>query len=155
MRYRPLVEAARALIPRGVRVIVEPRFLIGVSPHFVGLHYQSMGEPFLAKGMSYENCAHACYTFHTPDERPTIVMPQPLLYPDPVGTLLHEYGHLFDEATGSHIACPETTRYSRTNQQEAFAEAFEAVLKPASGKWEMYVECEAMRPLRTAMGIYE
>lgn len=156
MRYRPLVEAARDLIPPGVAGLVEPRYLIGVSPHFVGLHHSRMEDAFpdlAARGNSYEACAHACYSFHTPDGRPTIVMPQPHLYHDPVATLLHEHGHLFDEATGFHIAAPETTRYSRTNRQEAFAEAFEIVLLPPSGAWELYVESEAMRPLRAAMHV--
>lgn len=156
MAYRPLIEAARALIPAEVRLKTWPRYLIGVSPSYVGLHYFDMAEAFpglAARGNSYENCAHACYSFHAADGMPTIVVPNPDLYRDPVGTILHEHGHLLDAATCFSITAPETTRYSRTSRAEAFAEAFQIALKPPTGEWESFACSEQMRPLKTAMGV--
>jgi hypothetical protein len=155
MRYRPCLEAARTLIPDEVRRLIEPRFLFGVSPRFVGLHHEDMGKNFpkiAARGWTYDDCAHACFAHSTPDEQPTVVFPKPWLYPDPVKTILHEYGHLFDEATGFHLSPPPTTDYSWNNRYEAVAEAFAYVLIPPSGLWDDYMRSEEMRPLRAAMG---
>lgn len=156
MGLRPALEEARRLIPREVSRVSDPRFLCGVSPHFVGLHYEDMTTnwPLVAdRGWTYENCAHASFAHRTSDDRPTIVLPRPDLYRDPVGTILHECGHLFDEATGFHLDAPETTEYSRSNRLERVAEAFELILRPPTGLWEEFCRGEAMRPLRTAMGI--
>jgi hypothetical protein len=156
MWFRPAVEEALSLVPPRVRQLIEPRFLCGVSPRFVGFHEYDMSQTYpaiAAAGWTYDNCPHACFALGTPDEKPTVVLPRPDLCGDPVGVLLHEYGHLFDEATRFHLDVPETTAYSRTNRMEAVAEAFQLVLKPESALWDDYMHCEAMRPLRDEMGV--
>lgn len=151
IRHRAAVEEALSLVPPSARIL-EPRFLVGVSPVYVGLH--NYREVAGYDGLTYDVCAHACFSFHTPDGVPTIVFPDPDLYPDPVSTLLHEYGHLWDEATGFSVDAPETTPYSRTNRLERIAEAFEALCKPLDGELpEGYLEAESFRPMRAAMGL--
>lgn len=155
--WRPTIEAARALIPIDVALLIEPRFLVCESPRFVGLHYQDMAANFphiAASGYTYEHCAHACFTGATPDGRQTVVFPDPTLYPDPVGTVVHEIAHLWDEATGFTADAPESTNYSRSNRYERIAEAFKMIVKPASGDWREWSESdEALRPMRTLMGV--
>lgn len=147
MRWRPAIEEARSLIPEPVRRLVEPTFLVGIQPSFVGLH--SLG-PIPAKygatGWTWQNVAHACFAFQFGE--PIIVFPRPDLYWNPVGTILHEWGHLLDEVTGFALEVPITTPYSQIDRRERVAEAFEILLKPPSGAWEDYIQAEAFSPLR-------
>ncbi len=156
MEHRPLLETARSYLPPTVARLIAPRFLIGCKPSFVGLHRFKMEVNFprvAANGHSYDNCAHACYTTSIDDGVQTVVIPEPSAYHDPVGAVLHEIAHLFDEATGFHLDAPKTTPYSGENRTEAVAEAFAIILCPPSGLWADYVSSESMRPLRMAMGL--
>jgi hypothetical protein len=152
IRWRSALELARFALPPTVARTVNPRFLIGVSPRFVGLHNSDMAEMWpnvAADGWTYDNCAHACYTTGTPDTVPTVVIPQPDLYAHCiVDTLLHEIGHIYDEATGFSVTPPATTPYSRENRQEAFAEAFALIIRPPTSEWDAYMRAEAFLPLR-------
>lgn len=154
MRWRPLLEEARRYVPPRMAEAVQPKFLIGFSPKFIGLHSHEPTElgPEYAETVgawTYDDMAHACCP---PFFDPVIVMPKPALYRDQaVGTLLHEWGHLFDAVTGYSLEAPVTTPYSKTNRRERIAEAIETVLVPPSGAWEDYVAAEAFRPLREAL----
>lgn len=146
--FLPVVDAARALIPPAVARLVEPQFLCGISPSFVGLHRFKVVE-YEGITVSYDESAHASLASRSPDGRGRVVFPDLSVYPDPVATILHEIGHLFDEATGFGFEAPATTPYSRTNRRERFAEAFELLLRPPSTIWrELMEHAESMRPLR-------
>ena len=153
MVHRPMVETARALIPTSIHELMEPTFCVGHDPNFIGLHSFTVEDlvrsaPEYTKAGSYGDMAHAMC------EEQIIVFPRPGLYAgSEVGTLLHEWGHLFDHVTGRSLDAPITTSYSKTNRSERIAEAFEMVLSPTSGAWELYTRSEAFRPLREAMGI--
>lgn len=153
---RPLVEAARDIIPEQVHAVVQPWWLIDVSPHFVGLHRfkpADLGAEYAqAVGdWTYDDLAHCCFF---DGGRPVVVFPRPELYEgQEVGTLVHEYGHAFDFATGFTLDCPVTTAYSKVSRAERIAEAFETLLLPPSGAWQEYMQAEAFRPLREAMGV--
>ena len=156
MAYRPMVEAARALIPRRVHDLMEPTFCVGHDPNFIGLHSFTGADlvrsaPEYAEAVaswSYGDMAHAMH-----DEQ-IIVFQRPELYAgEEVGTLLHEWGHLFDHVTGRTLDAPKTTPYSGTNRSERIAEAFKMVLKATSGEWDLYTRSEAFRPFREALGL--
>lgn len=150
---KPVLEAARSLLPPQVLETITPRFLCGIDPVSAGLHRFDDIVSFNGLAWRRASGAHACYTHHTPDRKQTIVLPDVFAYPDPVATVLHEYGHLYDEATGfQQIHLPVTTRYSKVNRAERFAEAFETVLRPPSGEWELFTQSEAFRPLRELVG---
>lgn len=151
MSFRPLLEAGLDLIPDRVRQIAHTRFLCGVDPLFVGLHdVRDTGD-----GRSYRDTAHACYPWHVPDGKPTIVLPAGFVereHPEwQVYVVVHEYGHIFDWATGFQLDPPGSTPYSNKNRQERVAEAFAMTLAPISGAWKSYMEAEAFRPFREVM----
>lgn len=148
-----MVEATRAMIPPKIHALMEPTFLVGHSPHFVGLHSANpadLGPSYAGAvaGWTYDDMAHAVY------EEQVIVFPRPDLYEGvEVGTLLHEFGHLFDHVTGFNLDAPVTTAYSRTDRAERVAEAFGMILRPPSGAWQDYVAAESFRPMREAIGV--
>lgn len=151
---KPVLETARSLLPAKVLETIEPRVLAGVDPTWVGLHHFDHQVVFNGTSHRLVECAHACYTHLVPDQRQTIVLPDIFAYDDPVATVIHEYGHLYDEATGfQRIDLPETTEYSKVNRWERFAEAFETMLRPPNGEWELFTQSEAFRPLRELVGI--
>lgn len=157
--FRPVIDEARRHLPAKATAMIEPRYLCGFSPHFVGLHYHSMAElgadhPATQNpGFTYETLAHACYQSVTPDGVQTLVYPQLARYSDPVGTILHEFGHLLDEATGFSCAVPTSTPYSRTNREERFAEGFRLLCRPLTGEWRLWAETEeSLAPLRALVG---
>ena len=154
MAYRPIIERARGLLPPLVAETVADHFLCGIDPRFVGLHSYQDEYVFHEKTWTYAQLAHACFSFNSADRVPRVVFPDLAGYrANPVATVVHEVGHLFDEATGFAIDPPETTEYSRTNRYERFAEAFEMILMPSSGEWELFMEAESFRPLRSAMDL--
>jgi hypothetical protein len=149
-RYGSAIEAAWSLLPEKVTEIVHPHFLCGVHPNFVGLHaFDACDEEGYIRERGYGSVAHACFSFHSADRVPRVVLP----VEKSVDVIVHEIGHLFDEATGFRLKPPVTTAYSLTNSYELVAEAFQLVLTPPSGAWLDYVSSESFRPFREAMGV--
>lgn len=151
--FRPVIGAARELLPASVLERVPARFLCGVDPCWVGLHsYRDTDD-----GRSYSDTAHACYPWHVANARPMIVLPNAPRCNrhgrDLIDTVLHEYGHILDWSTHFELEAPETTDYSRTSRIERIAEAFQLILRPPSEEWREYVGAEGFRPLRAAMGV--
>lgn len=153
--FKPVIETARELIPPRVRNLVDPRFLCGVDPRFVGLHHYTLADqPDYAEWSGewdYDRLAHACYTHIV--GRQTIVFPSLDVYKDPIEVVLHEWGHLYDEATHFEFDAPESTRYSNTNRAERFAEAFSILIRPTTGEQDEWANGEKTRPFRDLVGI--
>ena len=106
-------------------------FLTGTDPIYAGLHnFVDIDDEYYMKGeekgnKSYRNVPQVVcpeYQFILPKllRNTTIVLPvmeQPWV-------VVHELGHVLDEALGySHLALP-ITEYAKINEGEAFAEAF-------------------------------
>jgi hypothetical protein len=122
-RYSEAIAEAFRTIGQGFADrLANVQFVCGVDPVFAGLHdYRTTVD-----SRAYASTAHCCYSFHIkgPADRrtTTIVLPKP---PRP-STVVHELGHALHAQVGfDYIAQPCTT-YARTDQYEAFAEAFTA-----------------------------
>lgn len=145
--FKPLLETSLALIPAKVREAIQPQFLCGISPHFVGLH-NSGAEERDGRRQS-DVLAHA----HRKRDRWVIVYPDIRTYPDPINTVLHEYGHMYDAATGWQADVPETVEAWRQDRRESFAWLFELLLSPPSRYWRERCASEQMRPFRELIGV--
>jgi hypothetical protein len=128
--YSTLIEAAYELIPQSLHRLIRPHFLCGNDPLFAGLHrFESA-----SYNRSYRNTAHVTYDFHQEGlrrmhRRTTVVLPE-----EPkrvrMSDLVHELGHVLDEALGFEHAALPVTSYAKDNRYEAFAEAFAAWVMP-------------------------
>jgi hypothetical protein len=88
------------------------------DPIFVGLHDSET----TADGRSYRGTAHCALPVHTTDHSTTIVLP----VPEEPWVIVHELGHALQwKYARDHVAAP-VTEYAKTNQMEAFADAFVA-----------------------------
>lgn len=123
-RYCEPISTSLALLPAGVLPLVaHADFLCGVDPIYAGLHAYEL----TFDGRSYHSTAHCVYGHHQyalpADRRRTTVVLPDMRHAEP-WVIVHELGHVLDEALGfSHDAMP-TTEYSANNRAEAFAEAF-------------------------------
>lgn len=140
--YTELIAAAYKLIPEAMHRLIRPHILCGSDPGFVGLHrFRSA-----SFGRSYATMWHVTYSAHqirpaAQDRHTTVVIPdltdeapwvrQRFGHHHPVAAMVHELGHVLDEALRfEHTATP-VTRYAQTDRCEAFAEAFTAWLIPS------------------------
>ena len=115
-----------------VPVKVECDWFTGADPVSAGLSPHTT----ISDGRSYRDTAHTLYSWHATDRRTTIVLPGRTVdqlgnMPDPVGALVHEIGHVVDEAFGFDRIMEPVTSYAETDRSEAFAEAFARWLVPA------------------------
>jgi hypothetical protein len=118
---------ALRMLPPQVRKLVEfADFLDGVDPVFVGLHEIEDTDD----GRSYRNTAHVAYTFYQPlpraRRRTTVVLPER----ETLRTVVHELGHVLDEALDFDFYPSPVDWYAATNGSEAFACAFECWMLP-------------------------
>jgi hypothetical protein len=113
--YGEVIEAAYAL------------FLCGTDPVFAGLHGYING----ADGRPYAETPHVAHDFHQTGlsrarRHTTVVLPKV----PAIATVVHELGHVLDEALNfEHVAEPVSS-YARNSRHEAFAEAFAAWVLP-------------------------
>lgn len=161
-QFKPVIEVARAFLTPQVSEMCQPRFLCGTDPRFVGLHRYTTADLVASdaryddwvQDYDYDVLAHALYGTASPDGKATICFPKLESYSDPVGTVLHEWGHLFDEVTGFVCDVPETTAYSSVNRRERFAEGFARLLRPPTGCYVDWANSlEALAPLRALVGL--
>jgi hypothetical protein len=139
--YSELIEATFDLLP--VRIADNFRhvhFFTGTDPIFAGLIRTdafAMKEAGYKIGPEVYRTGACCSYLHNQTHFPlarrhtTIVLPQifPIDYP------IHELGHALDGLLGwSHKANP-VTEYAKTNDTEAFAEAFTSWLIPGYAEW--------------------
>lgn len=125
------VAHALSLLPAGIaRRVAHVRFFCGVDPLYAGLHdWESSAAPYTR---SYRVTPHVVWPMHLTsrpkDERvSTVVLPDP----DEPWVVIHELGHVLDEAIGFGRHRPQgVTEYAESNTWQAFAEAFTAWLCP-------------------------
>jgi hypothetical protein len=114
------------LLPCGIRRRVEhAEWLTGVDPVFAGLHPYTTSTDRRA----YAATAHVCWPMHQ-GARPRSELVSTVVVPVDYGrwnrrVFVHELGHVLDEQIdfARHRPVP-VSRYARTNNWEAFAEAF-------------------------------
>ncbi len=109
------------MIEPSILKLIKCDFLCGCNPIWVGFANYT---PDIGDGRSYLNTAHVAYPCHQrlsrDSRKTTVVLPIPV---HPI-VIVHELGHVLDEALGfEHIAEP-ITKYARLDRGEAFAEAF-------------------------------
>ena len=126
--WSEIIGKALAIVP----VAVECDWFAGADVVHAGL------SPFFSvdDGRSYRDTAHTLYSSHSFDQRTTIVLPgrarlQLYGYPDAVGCVVHEIGHVVDEQYGFTRIMKPVTSYAETDHHEAFAEAFTTWLVPS------------------------
>lgn len=132
----PLAVAHRIIGPALMARLGHVQYVFGVDPVFAGVH----GFPDIADGRSYRDTAHCAYPWHItgPADRrvTTVVMPVGERPGDRWAmphVLVHELGHALHETIGfDHTAAP-VTEYAKSNNYEAFAEAFTAWCWPGNG----------------------
>lgn len=126
-RFVESVGPALDLIPEAIRRRVENvDIFAGADPVFAGLHsYEEM-----THGRSYRSTTHVVYPWHIKRPASDRVTTLVLCEPEPLWVIVHELGHVLDEALGFDHTAQPTTDYSKTNRGEAFAEAFTAWIKP-------------------------
>lgn len=126
-QYAELIAKAINCVPDKIMEIIRPmHFFTGTDPFYAGLE---TGSEKTNDGRSYKNTMHylpvECQ-LHLPKylRCPTIVMP---IFPEKPGDIVHELGHALDEKTMWYqfetVIAP-VTEYAKTDQCEAFAEAF-------------------------------
>lgn len=158
--FRPILEEARAIVAAKTSIeFVFPRFLCGVPPAFVGLHFTTEIPAEYDGGLYVEHahCVQPIHLAHRPrdDRQTTIYLPERWLRlpeRDAIRGVLHELAHAIDAELGYWLSVPETTPYSKTSPEEAFAEAFEILLEPPSGNWELCLAHPYFGPLRETVG---
>jgi hypothetical protein len=128
--YSALIEAAYQLIPPGLHQFIRPHFLCGTDPVFAGLHrYENVEDD-----RPYKTTVHVAYDFHQDGLRralrhTTVVLPrEPKLIT--LATMVHELGHVLDEALRFEHDAHPINDWANTNRYEAFAEAFTAWVLP-------------------------
>jgi len=127
-------------------IISYVHFLTGTDPIYAGLHdYIELDEVDgleIEEGESYRNIPHVvypCHQFVLPKSlrHTTVVLPK-IIYP---WMVVHELGHVLDEALDySHLALP-ITDYAKVNNAEAFAEALVGWLFEDSGEPDEETRC--------------
>ena len=119
--YAESIQAAIAIIPSTIwQRISYVHFFTGTDPIWAGLHSIEM----ISDGRSYRNTAHVVYPFHQKHlpasmRATTVVLPIP---EHPI-VVVHELGHVLDEALRFQYLAEPVTDYACTNRLEAFAEA--------------------------------
>ena len=121
-RYAEVIGEGLRRLPRGlVARLGHVQFLCGTDPVFAGLHPYAN----LTDGRSFKDTAHCAYPYHllSGDKVTTIVLP----VPESPHNVVHELGHALHETIDfdTHWIKP-VTKYAKTNQHEAFAEALVA-----------------------------
>lgn len=122
------VGAALHMIPPRIRRLLHFD-VVTEDPVFLGLHrFIGIGD-----GRSYRNEAHVAYPCHQIAPGVTTIV---LQRPRTVEVVVHEIGHVLDEALGfAHPATP-ITRYAETDRYEAFAESFTRwIVGPSYTPW--------------------
>lgn len=125
--YGQVISAAVDLIPPRLHSLIQPDYLCGADPVFVGLHRFDAA----SYNRSYRHTAHVAYSFHQqprprPDRVTTVVLPTvPTLT-----TIVHELGHVLDETLGFTVHAHPVSWYADDNRAEAFAEAFTSWVIP-------------------------
>lgn len=120
----PAICKALDTIPQGIISRLHFDWLIGCDPVYIGLH----NDTDIGDGRSYRNTGHVAYRHNQINRgKTTIVIPDPDGFWPPY-LIVHEIAHVLDEYLGwEHKAIP-VTEYGKTNNLEAFAEAFTAWL---------------------------
>lgn len=125
--FVPAIGHALALIPPSILGRMHFQIFTGTDPLWAGLHAFEAA----TYGRSYRSMEHVVYPYHQtslPLDRRVTTLVVPV--PRPPRRIVHELGHILDEATGfQHVAEP-VSAYARTKRAEAFAEAFTAWLLP-------------------------
>jgi hypothetical protein len=119
-RFSEPIEEAISIVSDFWPLLAHVRFVCGIDPIWAGIHHFEAAN----NSRSYRNTAHVVYPFHVLGPRSwrstAVIMPLPL---EPV-YIVHELGHVLDEALGFEHQARPVTDYAHTNRNEAFAEAF-------------------------------
>lgn len=121
----PIAEAERIIGPGIMRRLSGICYVAGVSPVFAGIHRYT----HTYDGRSYNDTPHVAYPFHIigPADRKqtTICLPTHARH-QWIDTLniIHELGHALHETIAFNHNAHPVSDYAKTNQWEAFAEAF-------------------------------
>ncbi len=137
-KYSELIGAAFDILPVGIfERLKYTHFFTGTDPIFAGLiipdieNLKAWGYDIETAINAYRNgaCCSYAHNQHICKRQTTVILPKlrGIEYP------IHELGHVLDEQMGwSHKAKP-VTDYAKTNDMEAFAEAFASWLIPGYG----------------------
>lgn len=133
--YAALIEAACSVVPPRILELLQPDYLCGVDPQFVGLHDFTDA----SYGRSYSTTMHVAYPHHQMKvakvhRRTTIVIPVAAKRIR-VAHLVHELGHVLHGVLQWEHDTTPVTQYGGTNWCEAFAEAFTSWLTPGYGDY--------------------
>lgn len=124
-KFSERIGKALEIIPERMHKFLHCDFLCGCDVKYVGFANYGMD---IGDGRSFRDTAHVAYPWcqrlSNDQKKTTIILPvleSPLI-------IIHELGHVLDEALGfEHIALP-ITEYAKINREEAFAEAFTGYL---------------------------
>ena len=124
-RFSTLIEEAYDWIPHSIaRRLEHVHFLTGVDPVYVGLYDCNLGEMYDWTGETgWAAQAVSPYfqlTLPKNKRHPTIVIPEMI----PIFSVIHELGHCLDEIIWYDNVPKPVTSYAKTDEVEAFAEAF-------------------------------
>ena len=154
--YREVIALVMWQIPERFTERVQPHFLTGLDPAYVGLHrYHDTDSAVNVGRVLYSETPHFASPHHQSlpksQQHPTIVLPIPYTAfrrewgEDHIRrAIAHEFGHALHAVLDEQPVFPPISEYAQSNFHEAFAEAFECWMCDEDVVRELAPEAQAL-----------